>query len=475
MTPSQQKVHAFTNDSLEDFDAVMLSELIKNKKISPKELISDVIKRAEKVNPILNAIAFDRFDLNHENLYETNGFFSGIPLFTKDLTNVKGVPTRFGSRSLVNAKPAKKDDAIIKQIASLGFVHMGHSRMSEFGFTCSTEAEDLNDTRNPWNVNHTPGGSSGGSAALVAAGVVPIAHAADGGGSIRIPAGACGLIGLKPTRGRLLNNKLFENQPIHIAVDGVITRSVRDTSYFYSEAEKHYKNPKLPAMGLVKSPSNKKLKIGYTADSVRGMGADETTRKELQKTITLLESMGHTVKEIKLSIADQFIEDFSAVWAMNAFFMHKFGKVLFEKAFVKKDVSNLTKQLAKHYAKNFQKTLAISKRMKKTHHEYAQMFNDLDVDVFITPTVASSAPEIGHFGMNLDFDTLFDRIINWTCFTPYGNASGGPSISLPLGFDQAKGLPIGMLFWANHGQESLLLDLALQIEETEAWKKIQED
>lgn len=474
MTKSQQKVHAFSNDSLEDFDAVTLSELIKTKKISPKEVISDSIKRAKKVNPSINAISYERFDMDFTERYSTEGFFSGIPIYTKDLTNVKGVPTRFGSRALVNAAPAKKNDAIVDQISSLGFVHMGHSMMSEFGFTCSTEAEDLNDTLNPWNINHTPGGSSGGSAALVAAGVVPIAHGADGGGSIRIPAGACGLIGLKPSRGRLLNNKLFENQLVHIAVDGVMTRSVRDTSYFYSEAEKYYKNPKIPSIGLVNRPNTRKLKIGFTADSVRGMGADETTRQDLSRTIKLLEGMGHTVKPISLAVPDKFIEDFSAVWAMNAFFMHRFGKALFGKSFVKKDASNLTKELAKYYTKNFQKTLAFAKRMKKTYYEYENMFNELDVDIFITPTVASSAPEIGHFGMNLDFDTLFERIISWTCFTPYGNASGGPSISLPIGFDHKKGLPIGMLFWGNHGQEKLLLELALQIEEAEPWRKITE-
>lgn len=469
------KAHAFTNDILGELDAVALAELLRKKTISQQEVISATIKRANKIDPNIKAIVSNRYEEKSGNKKDHSGFFAGVPIYFKDLTNIEGVPAYFGSKALEKAPASKITDPIAQQIFAQGFVHLGNSTMSEFGFTCSTEFEDYHDTRNPWNIKHTPGGSSGGSAALVAAGVVPLAHAADGGGSIRIPAAACGLVGLKPSRGRLMNSKLFEKQPIHIAVDGVVSRSVRDTAHFYAEAEKYYKNPKLASIGLVNNPNQRSLKIGFTADSINGLGADETSREELGKTVTLLESLGHTVKPVELSIGDDFVDDFSLVWAMNAFFMHRFGKILFDRAFINSKVSNLTKELSKYYKKNMHKTLSVARRMKKAKNTYQNMFYELDVDLFLTPTVASSAPEIGHFDMNLEFKELFDRIISWTCFSPYGNASGGPSISLPLGFDLKKGLPIGLMFWANHGQEKLLLELALQLEEAQPWRKITED
>ncbi|CAG5079188.1 amidase [Parvicella tangerina] len=469
------KVHAFKNDVLGEFDAVALAELIKAGEVSSKEVVLATIERARQVDPLLNAIVTDRFE---ESLTETKtniGFFEGLPTFIKDMTHVEGLPSYYGSEAFSNPKPAKKSDPIIEQMKAIGFAPLGCSSMSEFGFTCSTEFNHQKDTRNPWNINHTPGGSSGGSAALVASGVVPLAHAADGGGSIRIPAAACGLVGLKPSRGRLLKSDLFKNQPIDIAIDGVLTRSVRDTAYFYAEAEKHFKNPKLPKIGLVNEPTSKVLNIGYTTNSINGMKADECSSSELLKTVQLLESLGHIVRPVALTIPDQFVEDFANVWAMNAFFIHRFGKVLLDPSFKSNEVTQLTKGLSKSYLKNCYKTPGIAVRMKKTYHQYSRMFEELNIDLFLTPTIASSAPEIGYFGMNLNFEELFDRIINWTCFTPYANASGGPSISLPLGFDQDNGLPIGMLFWANHGQEKLLLELALQLEEAQPWRKITED
>jgi amidase len=346
--------------------------------------------------------------------------------------------------------------------------------MPEFGFTCTTEFVNAPATCNPWNIKHSPGGSSGGAAALVAAGVLPIAHAADGGGSIRIPAGACGLVGLKPTRGRLLKSTLFKSQIVEIATDGIISRSVRDTAHFYAEAEKYYQNPKLSPIGLVAGPSNKKYRIGFTGDSIKSMKADDTTMEELNKTVKLLESLGHTVIPIQLPIKEQFIEDFINIWGLNAFYTKKLGKMMFGKTYDTSQLSKLSNGLSKHHGKNIHKTPFFVKRLRKTSQEYHQMFTDMNLDILLTPTTAGSAPELGYMGMNLAFEEVFPRIIEWTCFTPYGNAAGGPSISLPLGFDAKNDLPIGMMFWANHGQEATLLDISYQLEAAQPWKKINE-
>ena len=204
-------------------------------------------------------------------------------MFIKDLTLVEGMPTYFGTAALHKVAPTTKTDPIAKQIFDQGFIHLGNSSLPEFGFTCTTEFPDQAPTCNPWNLGYSVGGSSGGAAALVAAGVVPIAHTADGGGSTRIPAACCGLVGLKGSRGRLLKSSAFEKGAVDIAIDGVVTRSVRDTAYFYAEAEKYYHNPKLPKIGLVEGASKRKFKIGFTGEGSKGNRANDIMQQKLDR------------------------------------------------------------------------------------------------------------------------------------------------------------------------------------------------
>jgi len=214
-----KKIHAFSNDLLGSLDAVALADLIKKKEVSSEEVIKTTIERANKVNPQLNAIVTKSYEQalsNSKNI--TDGFFDGVPMFFKDLTQIKGLPTRYGSEALQNVAPSKITDPIAKKILSMGFVNMGTTTLPEFGLACATEFPNAPATRNPWNLDYSAGGSSGGAAALVAAGVLPMAHSADGGGSTRIPAACCGAVGLKPTRGRLLLSKIFQNQLVEVAL-----------------------------------------------------------------------------------------------------------------------------------------------------------------------------------------------------------------------------------------------------------------
>ena len=473
MTKNTKRTHAFSDDVLSDLDGVGIAELIKTKQVQPKEVIAATIARAKKVEPQINAIVTDCYNeaLNTANTH-SKGFFAGVPTFIKDLTLVKGLPTRFGSEAFANIAPSTKSDKIVKQIFDQGFVHLGNSTMPEFGFTCSTEFPNTEDTCNPWNTKHTAGGSSGGSAALVAAGVVPIAHAADGGGSTRIPASCCGLVGLKPSRGRLLKSSCFNVQAVEIAIDGIVSRSVRDHAHFYAEAEKYYKNPKLETIGLVAGPSKKTYKIGYTDEGADGQKSDEMTKAMLEETAVLLESMGHTVKFVELNVGDQFKRDFILLWSLSAFSCHRFGKLMFGSDFNPSKLTKLSLGLSNHCKKNILKLPATIYRLRQCYHDYQRKFEALDLDVLLTPTLSHAPPELGYLGMNLDFDTMFPRVANWAYTTPYCSASGGPSLSLPLGHDQSKDLPIGMLFSANHGQEKLLFDLAYQIEEAQPWRRI---
>lgn len=467
------RIHAFTNDALGDDDAVGLAQKVKNKEVSPEELVRASIARAEKVEPHLNAIITKNFDKALENAKrESNGFFAGVPTYLKDLTNVEGMKTFYGSEALMKVPPSKKTDPIAKQIFSQGFIHMGNSTLPEFGFTCSTEFTHQADTSNPWHLDYSTGGSSGGSAALVAAGVVPIAHTADGGGSTRIPAACCGLVGLKASRGRLLPSEMFRQQIIEVAIDGVTSRSVRDTAHFYAEAEKYFKNPKLKPMGLVTGAPKKKLKIGFSNNSLKNLKGDGPTEEVLKKTVKLLEELGHEVKEIEIPVEEQFVDDFIYLWEMLAFLTKHFGWTMFGKTYDKKKLTNLLHGLASGYPKNIWRTPGFLSRLKKSYHDYHQMFVNLDADIMLTPVLAHTTPKNGYLGVDLDAQTIFKRMTDWACYTPYANASGGPAISLPMGQDPATDLPIGMMFWADHGEDALLLELAFQLEEAQPWKKI---
>lgn len=473
MESNHKKVHSFSDDILSDLDGVALAELIKKKEIKATEVVAATIERAKKVEPQLNAIVTNCYEKGLATAETAKeGFFAGIPMFIKDLTHIEGMPTYFGTAALQNVAPSTKTDPIAQQIFDQGFIHLGNSSLPEFGFTCSTEFPDKAPTCNPWNIGHSVGGSSGGAAALVAAGVVPIAHTADGGGSTRIPAACCGLVGLKASRGRLLKSSAFEKGAVDIAIDGVVTRSVRDTAYFYAEAEKYYHNPKLPKIGLVEGASKRTFKIGFTSDGSKGNKANESMKKALDETVALLVSLGHRVKLIKLPFTDQLSDDFAILWGMGGFFLNHLGKQVADPTFDASKLTNLTKGLSSYFAKRIWKTPFAVYRLRKTYHAYAKMFEDLDIDFVLSPTLSHETPELGYLSMNLTFEEHFDRMKKWACFTPYTNATGGPSISLPLAHDQQTDLPIGMMLWANHGQEALLLDLSYQLEAAQPWRKI---
>lgn len=471
--PENKRIHSFSNDVLEDHDAVKLASLIKNKDLSQAEVISATIERANKIIDPINPIVVE----NYNNAIakaeeEIEGNFAGVPIFIKDLTLVEGIPTHFGSDAFIGAKPAATTDKIAEQIFSMGFVNMGTTTLPEFGLTCSTEFPDLNNTLNPWNPAYSVGGSSGGSAALVAAGVVPIAHAADGGGSTRIPAACCGLVGLKPTRDRILLSSLFEKPLVKLSTDGVLTRSVRDTAHFYFEAEKYYHNKSLPKIDLVNAPIDKTLSIGYIEEALSDNTVDQSQKNVFKETLILLEDLGHTLKPVKWPITNEMRQDFKMLWAANGFIIKKFGQLLFKKPYDPSRLTLLTKGLSKFYAKNFWRRPLFIKRLKKLSAQYDNFMKSNLLDIILTPTVAQLTPRIGHLGMHLPYDTIMERMGFWARYTAYFNANGAPSISLPLGHIDELDLPIGMLFGAKYGQERLLLELSLQLEQARPWKKM---
>ncbi|WP_133492157.1 amidase [Alcanivorax sp. 24] len=463
----QRRVHAFEDDALGHDDAVALTERLKKGRVSAKELAKAAIDRAERVDGILHAIQLRDYDYALASAHDpAQGIFSGIPTFIKDNTDVRGLPTNHGSCAFV-ANPAKKTGAFARQYMAQGFTLLGKSTLPEFGFNATTEFMDPKlATRNPWHTEYSCGASSGGSAALVAAGVIPIAHANDGGGSIRIPAACCGLVGLKPTRGRLVDGEAARSLPINIIGEGVVTRSVRDTAAFFAGAERYWRNPKLPELGLIEGPGSRRLKIGLVTNSIMGTPISDETRAVVTETATLLESMGHIVVETPLPVTDRFGSDFTVYWGLMTFLVSKFGKRLFSPDFDPSKLDGLTQGLAALYREKIWGTIGVLRRLRGTTRTYRDTFRDYDL--ILSPVLCHAPPKLGHLSPEVPFDTLLDRLEKYTGFTPYNNISGGPAISLPMG-TSAEGLPIGVHFSADHGDEKTLLEIAFALEEAKPW------
>lgn len=465
-------VHTFTNDALGDHDAVALAAMVRKGEVSAFELAQAAIERAGKVNSVLNAIEYGIFDhaLNTAGAKPVGGIFGGVPTFVKDNADMAGLPTRSGTRAS-KGHIAKKDGAFTAQYLAQGFTVLGKSALPEFGFNASTEFESDHPTRNPWNPEYSAGGSSGGSAALVAAGVVPIAHANDGGGSIRVPAACCGLVGLKPTRNRHLNNQSAASMPLNIVSEGVVTRSVRDTAAFMAGLEVYYRNPKLPEIGRVEGPGKKKLKIGLIIDSITGIPTCAETRAVVDDTAKLMESLGHTIVPMPLPVEKTFMEDFTTYWAMLAFLIGTLGKVLVGSDFDAQKLDPFSRGLMDYYRKRILKTPGMLYRLRQTESLYKKAMEPYDA--VLSPVLGHVVPKLGHLSPAMPFDELYERLMRYVAFTPLNNAAGSPAISLPVGAS-AEGLPIAVMFQATHGNERILLEIAYALEAARPWRKITE-
>ena len=464
-------VHAFRDDALGATDAVGTAERIRTGEISALEAVEAAIARIEQVEPDLNAVVCADFERARKSALDPqNGPLMGVPTIVKDNSDMAGLPTGHGTSAFV-PRPADDDGDFVRQFLAQGMVSLGKSRLPEFGFNASTEFADSPPTRNPWNTAYSPGASSGGSAALVAAGALPIAHANDGGGSIRIPAAACGLIGLKPSRWRTRMEAFSAGAPVKIVSEGVVSRSVRDTAHFFAGAERTYASHRLPRIGLVEGPSNRRLRIGKLTESVTGHPTDDETRTAVDDAAALLAAQGHDVVDLPMPVDQRFADDFAQYWGLLGFAICAGGRHSLSRDFDATRTDNLTRGLAAAFRRNVWRSPGVVRRLRRSEHEYAQTF--ADYDVVLSPTLAHTTPKLGHLSPAQPFEQLFDRLLRYVAFTPLNNASGGPAMSLPMG-QTADGLPIGVHFSAGHGDERTLLELAYEIEQVRGWARIQD-
>jgi amidase len=460
------RVHAFDNDVLGEHDAVALAELIRRGEVSVTEVTEAAIARAERVDPVLRAIAHRAHDRPRRSV-DRDAPLYGVPTYVKDNTDVRGMPTNHGTAAFV-AAPARADGRYTRQYLSTGMTVLGKSRLPEFGFNASTEFMAEEPTRNPWHTGYSCGASSGGAAALVAAGVVPIAHANDGGGSIRIPAACTGLVGLKPSRGRHRDGEQASSIPVNMISEGVLTRSVRDTATFLAAEERYWRNPALPPVGLVEGPASRRLRIGLIMESVTGAPVCPRTRRAVAHTAELLEKLGHRVEPTTMPVDAQFAADFVTYWGLLATLAATLGKLTLDRHFDSAKLDGFTLGLRHRQVRHLHDIPLALYRLARVKHAYASMF--ARHELILSPVLAHVTPPLGHLSPTVPFDELLDRLRNYVAYTPLHNVAGAPAISLPIGLSE-QGLPIGVQLSAAHGDERTLLEVAFALELEVGWPR----
>jgi amidase len=458
---------AAPSDALGNDDATGLAARIRNGEISAGEALEAAIARSERVNGELNFIAEPLYELGRARAQaELSGPFAGVPTLIKDLMPMVGQPTRYGSRAFANFRPDEQPPYMDALLAS-GLVPFGKSTTPEFGLTATTETLLQGATKNPWDTSRSSGGSSGGAAVAVAARVVPIAHASDGGGSIRIPASCNGLFGLKPSRGRSVSGGR-PDPGVDISVNGCVSRSVRDTAAWLAVTEARGHGATFAPVGVVSGPSTQRLRIVVDIPNALGNDPDPEVRAGVEAAAELCRALGHDVRERRAPIdGTQFSADFILLWANGALEVANLVRSMAPAGVpMEALLEPLTLELAAHATAQGPAGLeAAITRLRAVEQQYASMFTD--ADVYLTPVLAKPPVPLGEIdgakGM-----AVFATLSDYVGYTPLQNVAGAPAMSVPLAWSQG-GLPIGIHFSAPKGEERRLLELAYELEQARPW------
>ena len=485
-----------------DYDATGLAGLVARGDVSALELLDAALARAEAVDPKLNAICIPMHEIARERAralaMPRDGAaarpFQGVPFLLKDLSqHYAGVPTTAGSRALRDWKPAAHSSTV-QRFLDAGLVIFGKTATPEFALKAITESKLWGPTRNPWDLARTPGGSSGGAAAAVAAGIVPMAGASDGGGSIRIPASFCGLFGLRPSRGRVSFAPHTGEVWDGASIEHVLTRSVRDSAAMLDAVAGPVAGdpftipgPEVPfAAALARPP--RALRIGYTTRSPIGTPVDEEAVRAVERSVNLLGSLGHHVEPAEPKV--------DGLAVARCFIAMYFGQVAAGMAEAqaltgaKDDAFELDTRALGMLGRAISAGEYVTRR--RQWNDFARALGEFHqrFDLYLTPTVAMPPSRIGEqdlprlqqqalkLVLRLDagktllrtgiVDQLARDSLARVPFTQLSNLTGTPSMSVPLHWS-AEGLPFGVQFVARHGEEALLLQLAAQLEAAQPW------
>jgi len=459
----------------DNYDGLGLARLVKEGEVSPAELLDEAIDRAERVNGELNAIVYKLHDAARAAIEAglPPGAFRGVPFLLKDLhLYMTGTVSSNGS-AMWRDNIADHDSTLVERYKRAGLVIFGKTNSPELGLNPVTEPREFGPSRNPWHTEMTPGGSSGGAGAAVAAGILPLAHASDGGGSIRIPASCCGLVGLKPSRGRVPFGPDKAEGWAGMSTSHVVSRSVRDSAAMLdatagAETGEAYSAPYYDGSFLdacQKSPGPLKIAVSrekwgrgnYQPDALAG----------LENTVSLLEGLGHTVEEARPRFDGEAFASamFTIISANTALAVQQRARELgcSVDELPMEDGTRFFVQLgdavnAAQYAEAIQMNQRLGRLMGEFHQHY---------DVMLAPTLSSPPVPVGYIG-EAPPEEYADRLFGYMGDTGVYNQTGQPSISLPLHWSPNQ-LPIGMMFSAAYGNDALLLQLARQLEHAVPW------
>jgi amidase len=451
------------------YDALGLAELVRTGQVTPQQLLEDAIRKLEALNPKLNAVICKTYDYARQRalLVDRDAVFAGVPLVVKDNATIAGIRSTRGSRALRDAVSARTAP-FFAAAERAGFVILGVTNMPEMGLIDGTENGLYGATSNPWNLAYSPGGSSGGSAACVASGIVPLAHGTDGGGSIRIPASHCGLFGMKASRGRLLPGS-FAHATWPRLVEGGLSRTVRDTEAFLRTVE----NPetRLPRLGSTSATSTRRLTIAVSFDGMQGQAPHPEVRKAVARAVQLCGDLGHTIVEAKpplnqstLSDAAQQVAAIDVAKAIDAI-AHAEGIVRLEDRFESRALGLREQALLKGpFEGQIAGALSVLRAGTAILDEFFQQW-----DVMLSPVLREPVFKTGMRNQaKFSFQELDDMLRDYVAYTSLHNICGTTAMSVPMHWDP-DGLPLGVQFAARAGAEATLLALARELEEAHPW------
>jgi len=466
-----------SNEELAWLDATAQADLVRRKELRPIELVDAAIERMERLNPRLNAVVTTVYERARTaaNGDLPDGPFTGVPFLLKDLVaGCAGVRMTCGS-SFASDYVSSHDSELVARYRRAGLVILGKTNVPEFGILPTTESRLHGSAHNPWDIDRTPGGSSGGSAAAVAGGMVPMAHGNDGGGSIRIPASCCGLFGLKPTRGRNPLGPDFGDMGSGLIAEHAVTRSVRDSAALLDATagpdvgDPYWAPP--PQRPFVDEVGAEPgcLRIGFTAESARDVKVHPDCVHAVLDAAKLCADLGHDVEEVRCDMpGQQLAHYFAAAWSALAAWSIDTMAFATGQTPTPEQFEPLTWALAERGRQQSSSDYLVAvMMMQRLSRQIARLF--LEYDVLLTPTLAQPPLPMGSFASSADnpWQPLV-RAAEFAPFTILCNITGQPAMSVPM-YWNSDDLPIGSQFIGRFGDEATLLRLAAQLEKARPW------
>ncbi len=469
---------------LSSLDATAQAALVRRGDVSPRELVEAAVARLEHLNPRLNAVIHPALEraLSAASAPDlADGPFRGVPFLMKDIGGTEaGAPYHCGMRFLRDAGWREREDSYLtRRFRTAGLVSLGRTNTPELALLPTTEPEAYGATRNPWSLKHSAGGSSGGAASAVAAGIVPAAHASDGGGSIRGPASMCALVGLKPTRGRNSFGPALGERWSSFSAEFVVTRSVRDTAALLDvtagpmPGDPYFAQPPARPFASAIAQPPARLRVGVLRGAPRGIETHIECLAAADRAATLLADLGHHVELAHPAALDEpesVLAYVSVVASNTARAVESWGLKV-GRPVAEADLEPLTWALVERGRATSAPELLASIEYVHAFGRRLASWWDGGFDLLVTPTQAAPPPEIGYLSSTPD-----DPLRAFLRSAPYGactlpfNMSGQPAISLPLHWT-SQGLPVGAQLVAAYGREDVLLAVAAQLEEAASWAK----